>query len=76
MFRRRAVELSNALRTLWPNIEITLNSKVPRRGAFEFVLTKSDGSDVLIWSGIEKGPPRKEKFPEPEKLIRALKAAL
>jgi hypothetical protein len=33
-------------------------------------------ADVLIWSGIEKGPPRKEKFPEPETLIRALKAAL
>jgi hypothetical protein len=33
-------------------------------------------TDVLIWSGIEKGPPRKEKFPEPETLIRALKAAL
>jgi len=36
--------LSEALRSLWPNIEITLNSKVPRKGAFEFVLTKSDDS--------------------------------
>jgi hypothetical protein len=33
-------------------------------------------TDVLIWSGIEKGPPRKEKFPEPQTLISALKAAL
>jgi hypothetical protein len=40
------VELSDALRTLWPNIEITLNSKVPRRGAFEFVLIKGDGSGM------------------------------
>jgi len=40
--------LSDALRSLWPNIEITLNSKVPRKGAFEFVLTKSDGSGMGI----------------------------
>ena len=46
VFRRRAVELSDALRSLWPNIEITLNSKVPRKGAFEFVLIKSDGSGM------------------------------
>jgi len=64
------------LRSLWPNIEITLNSKVPRKGAFEFVLAKSDGSDILLWSGIDKGPPRKEKFPEPQTLISALEAAL
>jgi hypothetical protein len=40
--------LSDALRSLWPNIEITLNSKVPRKGAFEFVLTKSEGSGMGI----------------------------
>lgn len=33
-------------------------------------------TEVLIWSGIEKGPPRKEKFPEPQTLISALKAVL
>jgi hypothetical protein len=42
------VELSDALKSLWPNIEITFNSKVPRRGAFEFVLTKSDGSGMYL----------------------------
>jgi len=40
--------LSDSLRSLWPSIEITLNSKVPRKGAFEFVLTKSDGSGMSI----------------------------
>jgi len=33
-------------------------------------------TDVLLWSGIDKGPPRKEKFPEPQALIKALEAAL
>jgi hypothetical protein len=33
-------------------------------------------ADVLLWSGIDKGPPRKEKFPEPQTLISALEAAL
>jgi len=33
-------------------------------------------TDVLLWSGIEKGPPRKEKFPEPQTLISALEAVL
>jgi hypothetical protein len=33
-------------------------------------------TDVLLWSGIDKGPPRKEKFPEPQELIRALEAVL
>jgi hypothetical protein len=46
VFCRRAVELSDALRSLWPNIEVTFNSKVPRRGAFEFVLIKDDGSGM------------------------------
>jgi hypothetical protein len=40
--------LSDALRALWPNIEITLNSRAPRRGAFEFVLTKADGSGMVL----------------------------
>jgi hypothetical protein len=44
------MELSDALRTVWPNIEITLNSQVPRRGAFEFVLTKGDGSGMDLES--------------------------
>jgi hypothetical protein len=50
------VELSDALRTLWPNIEITLNSEVPRRGAFEFVLTKGDGSGMNLETNIQPTP--------------------
>ena len=33
-------------------------------------------TDVILWSGIDKGPPRKEKFPEPQTLINALEAVL
>jgi hypothetical protein len=48
VYRRRAVELSDALRSLWPNIDVTFNSEVPRRGAFEFVLYKNDGSGMCL----------------------------
>ena len=40
----------------------------PKRGSFEITVTTSDGEEVLVWSGVNKGPPRKEKFPHAEKL--------
>lgn len=70
------MELSEALRSEWPKIEITYNDSTPRRGAFEFVLKKPDGSDVVLWSGLNKGPPRKEKFPEPNIVIESLRKAI
>ena len=40
----------------------------PKRGSFEITVTTSDGEEILVWSGIKKGPPRKEKFPDAETL--------
>jgi len=45
---------------------------MPRRGSFECVLIKEDGSSVILWSGIEKGPPRKLKFPDHQDVISQL----
>lgn len=45
-------------------------------GSFEISVSKSVNSkqQTKIWTGIEKGPPRKEKFPEPSVLVDAIKA--
>ncbi|KAI9599223.1 hypothetical protein BDF19DRAFT_478949 [Syncephalis fuscata] len=50
----------------FPNAIIEMNPTKPRSKSFEItVLTEADSSDgQLIWSGIKKGPPRKEKFPD------------
>ena len=76
IFRRKALELSEALKREWPNIEISYNDSTPRRGAFEFVLKKLDGSDFVLWSGLKRGPPRKEKFPESNIVIESLRKAI
>lgn len=36
----------------------------------------SSPTEVCLWSGIKKGPPRKLKFPEPEVVVSALEKAL
>lgn len=33
-------------------------------------------AEVVLWSGIKKGPPRKLKFPDPTEVVSALKEAL
>ncbi|KAH8254818.1 hypothetical protein KR032_012307 [Drosophila birchii] len=37
---------------------------IPREGAFEIGFSQNARTSVhLIWSGLEKGPPRRDKFP-------------
>ena len=52
------------------DVDVALNEVEgkPKRGSFEITVTTSDGDEVLVWSGIKKGPPRKEKFPDAETL--------
>ncbi|XP_039481964.1 selenoprotein BthD [Drosophila santomea] len=38
--------------------------QVPREGAFEIAFSQNARtSEHLLWSGLEKGPPRRDKFP-------------
>ena len=51
----------------------------PRRGAFEISVYKSQQkpSDAsLIWTGIKRGPPRREKFPESNALVTDIQKVL
>nr|CAD7406711.1 unnamed protein product [Timema poppensis] len=72
----KAAELVAALKIVWPNTEVVINATKPRRGSFEFTLLGIGGKETLIWSGIKKGPPRKEKFPTSEILIEAIKGVI
>jgi len=75
VFKRNAVAIGDALRKEFGVIEVSLNPDgKPKRGSFEIFLVK-DG-DVLLWSGAEKGPPRKLKFPEHTKIIELTKMHL
>lgn len=53
-------------------MELQLNPEgSPKRGSFEIFV-----GEELIWSGIGKGPPRKNKFPDPKLLIDKVREVL
>lgn len=72
MYKKKATALAEAIKAEVEDIHIEYNPSAPRRGSFEVTLIVEDGEtqEVLLWSGIKKGPPRKLlKFPEDHKLI-------
>uniref|UniRef100_A0A8C3HU81 Selenoprotein H n=1 Tax=Chrysemys picta bellii TaxID=8478 RepID=A0A8C3HU81_CHRPI len=76
VYGRNADAVSQALRRTVANVVVEINPETPRRNSFEVSLVKEDGRTVELWSGIKKGPPRKLKFPEPEKVADMLKSSL
>lgn len=74
VFKRRATQIFTDLCALIPNHEFDLvvnEDLTPRRGSFEISVKKSKSDEpVLVWSGIKKGPPRKEKFPEAAEILQ------
>jgi selT/selW/selH-like putative selenoprotein len=76
VFKKRAIELCDQLKKHFPRIQFNIsynNGITPRRGAFELTVKKG-GADHLIWTGLKKGPPRKEKFPAIETLVDLFKS--
>lgn len=73
MFKRKATQIYEELCELAPGqlSGLVLNEDgKPRRGAFEISVAKTKTSEkVLVWSGLKKGPPRKEKFPEAKQIL-------
>lgn len=45
-------------------------------GSFEIFVVKDGKTKTQIWSGISKGPPRKDKFPEAKSLVKDVNSAL
>lgn len=62
------------------HLALLLNeSGAPRRGAFEISVTKDKSKPdetALVWTGIKRGPPRREKFPDPNGLLADILKAL
>jgi hypothetical protein len=56
-------------------IDAKVSSEKPRKGAFNFVVKKADGEEVEVWNGLKKGPPRADKFPDADELVKLVKAA-
>ncbi|KFB46578.1 selenoprotein BthD [Anopheles sinensis] len=77
---RKATEVHAELCKLAPeqNFQLVLNeSGKPRRGSFEIAIAKEkDGKQVLVWSGLPKGPPRKDKFPDVKSILDDVLKAL
>lgn len=70
IFKAKAEEIFDFLQKEIPerNFRLILNNSVkgsPRIGSFEIgVMKTAKESEKIIWTGVEKGPPRKEKIPE------------
>lgn len=75
VYGRNAEGVREALAASHPKLLVVLNPQKPRRNSFEITLMEGD-KEVVLWSGIKKGPPRKLKFPDPAEVVSALKEAL
>ncbi|MPC29972.1 Selenoprotein H [Portunus trituberculatus] len=81
VFKRNAVQVTDSIRSMFPDIEVELNPKKPRSKTFECSLFQitvifEDGESVLVWSGLKKGPPRRLKFPEASNVLTSIEELL
>lgn len=80
VFKRKAAQIHKELSDLAPEQSFGLKLNEggkPRRGAFEISVAKSkDAKPTQIWTGLSKGPPRKDKFPEANQILKEVLAAL
>lgn len=76
MYKRNANLLSSELLEVFPTAEVLINETKPRSKSFELTAIKEDGEELLLWTGIKKGPPRKLKFPVNSDLIEEAKKLL
>ncbi|XP_051513523.1 selenoprotein H-like [Myxocyprinus asiaticus] len=72
---RNAESVREALAASHPELCVVLNPQKPRWNSFEVTLMQGD-EEVLLWSGIKKGPPCKLNFPDPAEVVTALEEAL
>lgn len=72
VYNRNAVQITDGIREEFPDVEVELNPTKPRSKSFEITVTFDDGESELVWSGINKGPPRKLKFPELEEVLKEI----
>ncbi len=82
MFKRRASEYvtllaSSAFAQAEMESELNPKDQPVKRGAFEITIETEDGTGPInIWSGLNRGPPRRLKFPESSELMQIIKKKL
>uniref|UniRef100_A0A667Y2N0 Selenoprotein H n=1 Tax=Myripristis murdjan TaxID=586833 RepID=A0A667Y2N0_9TELE len=72
---RNAKAMKAALLAAHPDLTVVFKPGKPRRDSFEITLVDG-GKETTLWTGINRGPPRKVKFPESEVVLAALENAL
>ena len=73
-YRYEAKSLSQKLLKLYPNVDISGIDEKGEKNSFEISISTSEGiKDKKIWSGLNKGPPRKLKFPSIHSLVQEIK---
>ncbi|KAI5624848.1 selenoprotein H, partial [Silurus asotus] len=75
VYGRNADAVREALLASRSELRVLLNPQKPRRNSFEVTLIEGI-KEVVLWTGIKKGPPRKLKFPDPAEVVTALEDAL
>ncbi|KAL1924714.1 uncharacterized protein VTP21DRAFT_4368 [Calcarisporiella thermophila] len=73
-YKNQADRVIKAIKEVYPNAECQSVAK-PRSKCFE-IYVKDGDKDTQVWSGKDKGPPRKLKFPDNEKVIQLVSAEL
>lgn len=76
MYKRNANQLSSDLLEAFPSAKVLINETKPRSKSFELTAMKEDGEELVLWTGVKKGPPRKLKFPVNSDLIEEAKKLL
>ena len=76
-YRHEAKALSEKLRILYPNVELSGLDERGEKDTFEISVNVGEkAKDVNIWSGKTKGPPRKLKFPDLYPIVEGIKKLL
>ena len=68
-----ALLASSALCNASTETKINVGEIKPRRGSFEITIESEDGKNTLLWTGLNRGPPRRLKFPEPGEMLAEAK---
>lgn len=72
MFKKKANEVVSFLQEEFSDVDYDLNPDKPRKGAFN-ISVKVGNDTHEVWDGRSKGPPRKDKWPDLDKLVKDLK---
>jgi len=69
-----AKEYLDFFTTSYPGVETETNPDKPRRGAFNISLMTESEDKIEVWDGKSKGPPRKDKFPDKDELLKEIRS--